>query len=289
MRARSVVALAVLAALLASEGCASAARVASSDSFAFPIDSVRTESLAPGIVHRSIRMATGPWAIEVLAVTLDRCTTALAVKGVASSEGRERTSVLLTRLADSASVLGGVNADFFSFTPPGVPTGVLVARGRMLSPPSSRPVFAVDSLGVPHILVLQRTADTLVPFHPIEAVGGRPVIVRDGQVSTEATDANAFATTRHPRTAVGITTDGHLLLVVVDGRQPSFSVGMSLAELADLMRGLGAHEALNLDGGGSTTMVARDPASGELRIVNRPSDKAGERPVGDALAVVRRC
>lgn len=276
----------VLVALLA-VGCA--AGVTAPSGLPFPVEQNRIQLLAPLVTHRAIRAAAGPWAIEVLDVTLDRCTTVLAVKGVASAEGRALTSVMLSRLADTVTVFGGVNADFFSFTPPGVPTGVLVARGTMLSPPSRRPVFAIDSAGAPRILVLRLGEQGLEPFHPLEAVGGQPVIVRRGEVTTEAVDTNAFATTRHPRTAVGITRDGRLLLVVVDGRQVPYSAGMSLAELAELMRALGAVDALNLDGGGSTTMVARDPAIGKLGIVNRPSDKEGERPVGNALAVVRHC
>jgi exopolysaccharide biosynthesis protein len=62
---------------------------------------------------------------------------------------------------------------------------------------------------------------------------------------------------------------------------------MTLVELAELMRQLGATEALNLDGGGSTTMVAR--RAGRIEVVNRPSDATGERPVANVLAVVRRC
>ena len=80
-----------------------------------------------------------------------------------------------------------------------------------------------------------------------------------------------------------------MLLVAVDGRQAGYSAGMSLRELATLMRALGARDAINLDGGGSTTLVVADPrASGALHIANHPSDAAGERAVGDALAVVRR-
>ena len=71
-----------------------------------------------------------------------------------------------------------------------------------------------------------------------------------------------------------------LLLVAVDGRQAS-SVGMSLAELARTMIGLGAWDALNLDGGGSTTLVVGDS------VVNTPSDPTGERAVGDVLLVRR--
>ena len=101
----------------------------------------------------------------------------------------------------------------------------------------------------------------------------------------------AFAAARHPRTAVGIGRNGQrLLLVVVDGRQKPYSDGMTLPELAEVMRGLGARDAINLDGGGSTTMVYAEPGTANpLRIANRPSDPAGERPVGDALAIVRGC
>ena len=68
--------------------------------------------------------------------------------------------------------------------------------------------------------------------------------------------------------------------MTVDGRQQS-SIGMSLVEFGDLMIGLGCYQALNLDGGGSTTMVV------ENKIVNSPSDSTGERPVANALLVVK--
>jgi exopolysaccharide biosynthesis protein len=79
---------------------------------------------------------------------------------------------------------------------------------------------------------------------------------------------------------VGWRADGTLLLVAVDGRQPGYSVGMSLPEMRALFRELGAVEALNLDGGGSTALVVRG------RAVNRPSDAGGERPVANALVLL---
>lgn len=86
-----------------------------------------------------------------------------------------------------------------------------------------------------------------------------------------------FGLFRHPRTIAGITGDGTLVLVAIDGRRIDYSAGASFAEEAGVMRALGAVEAVNLDGGGSTTFVI----DGEL--VNRPSDATGERPIGDAL------
>ncbi len=68
-----------------------------------------------------------------------------------------------------------------------------------------------------------------------------------------------------------------------------FERRMSLAELADLMLDLGAHDAINLDGGGSTAMVVRDGPEGRLALANHPSDAGGERAVANALALVRSC
>lgn len=136
-----------------------------------------------------------------------------------------------------------------------------------------------------------RVTTALVPA-PTEAVGGRPVLLRDSAIvsAVDTEGGPGFATGRHPRTAVGIARDGRrLLLVVVDGRQKPYSDGMTLRELAHLMLALGARDAINLDGGGSTTMVLADSTSRSLRVVNRPSDVTGERPVGNALAIVRGC
>ena len=130
----------------------------------------------------------------------------------------------------------------------------------------------------------------LDPFMPREAVGGRPALVRDSLVLPEVDSVGGpgFATSRHPRTAVGIASDGRrLIFVVVDGRQKPYSDGMTLRELANLMLALGARDAINLDGGGSSTLVVA--TAGGLRVANRPSDAAGERAVGNALGVVRGC
>ncbi|MEP7274195.1 MAG: phosphodiester glycosidase family protein, partial [Acidobacteriota bacterium] len=116
-------------------------------------------------------------------------------------------------------------------------------------------------------------------------IGGGPQLISNGAAVAE-TEFGAFSASligsRHPRTAVGMRKDGHLLFVTVDGRQPSMSVGMTIRELSALMLELQCAEAINLDGGGSTTMVIRD------KVVNRPSDPTGERPVSDALLLLQR-
>jgi exopolysaccharide biosynthesis protein len=90
---------------------------------------------------------------------------------------------------------------------------------------------------------------------------------------------------RHPRTAAGVSRDGRtLLLAVADGRQPGWSVGLTLPELARLMIEAGAWNAVNLDGGGSSAMWYREPGSGAGRVLNRPSD-GRVRPVASHLGV----
>jgi len=120
---------------------------------------------------------------------------------------------------------------------------------------------------------------------PMMIIGGWPRILRDGEnVAGESATIEGTlsrnAEARHPRTAVGFSRDSStLFLLTVDGRSEN-SGGMTLIELANVMRELGAWHAMNFDGGGSTTMVI------EGKVVNHPSDKDGERAVGNALLVV---
>jgi hypothetical protein len=118
-------------------------------------------------------------------------------------------------------------------------------------------------------------------------VGGWPRILRDGQIIADDSrilegTISRNAEMRHGRTSVGFTRDSStLILLAVDGRSTQ-SVGMTLTELATTMKALGAWQAMNFDGGGSTTMVV------EGKVVNVPSDSTGERAVGNALLVVRK-
>jgi exopolysaccharide biosynthesis protein len=115
----------------------------------------------------------------------------------------------------------------------------------------------------------------------LHALSGGPRLVKDGKVCVTAAEEkfrNDVAVGRAPRTAIGITGNRELLLLAVDGRRPSHSIGLTLPELAQWMIDLGATEAMNLDGGGSTTLVI----NGKVEI---PSTGT-ERRVSNALAVV---
>lgn len=108
---------------------------------------------------------------------------------------------------------------------------------------------------------------------PKLAIAGFGGILRDSKILVGPSEV------RHPRTAIGYNADRtQLTLVVVDGRQPKVSEGVSEEELAQLMLEFGCADAINLDGGGSSIMLAKQK-NGQLRIINRPSDLTGARPV----------
>ena len=153
--------------------------------------------------------------------------------------------------------------------------GWVLTEGMERSPPRSGYwSFWIDRDGTAHLGNIAEPAP-----NARWAVAGFGGLLQDGKVLPGPSEA------RHPRTALGLDRDARtLILVAVDGRQPGYSEGLSTRELAELMLELGCADALNLDGGGSTAMVLRDP-NGELRIMNRPSGRAGPRPVPVFLGV----
>jgi exopolysaccharide biosynthesis protein len=202
---------------------------------------------------------------------------------------------------------GGVEAIIRSGTvarvrPPGtgpVPRDGLLLTGtgdaarflRDAALPRSRVRIALTLTAAGRRLALEPSGGPATAATPGVVLGVGPRLLRAGRVSIPAAAEGldppqapsffgTFVAGRQPRTLAGVRPDGTLLLVTVDGRRPGWSAGMTLPEAARLMRSLGASDALNLDGGGSTTMTVR----GE--VVNRPSDRAGERPVGDGLFVM---
>jgi exopolysaccharide biosynthesis protein len=117
-----------------------------------------------------------------------------------------------------------------------------------------------------------------------DIVGGVPQLIKDGKIDItweKEGSSKAFVETRHPRTAVAKLKGGKFLMITVDGRS-EISGGIGLQDLAEYLLSLGAADAMNLDGGGSTTMFL------DGKVVNKPSDKEGERKVSDALLVTPR-
>ena len=254
-------------------------------------DTVRTVQIARGVVYRYLWSSEGPWAVHLVESTLGkRCDLVLDVLRAepreAGDNGRELVTSMVRR--GGPTVLVAVNADFF--TSEGATVGAEVVDG-VVTAARARPALAWKRGEAPWIGVPTVRSGWINFGWPIprdggdgqtEAVGGFPELLHEGDRvgDLEVSERVGFAASRQPRTAVGYDPEqGLFWLIVVDGRQLPHSSGMTLPELTSLFEALGATEALNLDGGGSSVMVLRgEPA-------NRPSDEGGERAVVNALAI----
>ena len=194
-----------------------------------------------------------------------------AVEAVFTAAGNRQDTALYVRRGVAAKAGGSaIPAD----------GAVLTAYG-----PRSKDIIAIGD-GETLKVVLRVATAVARPVRFAQLVGGWPQIIRDGvNIAGNAAAAegalSSNAEVRHPRSAIGFSKDSAtLFLVVVDGRSRQ-SVGMTLLELADYMRSLGAYHALNFDGGGSSTMIVLG------KIVNAPSDATLEREIGNAVLITR--
>ena len=182
------------------------------------------------------------------------------------------------------NVVCGVNADFFQMRSSNCILGVMHKDGKCLKDTfeggEPNNAFAIMKDGTARILSYEEYESQKDNIQ--EAVGGRVKLVSDGKKM----DFTGKAV--HPRTAVGISADRKkVYLLVVDGRRPGYSVGVNYDKLATILIALGADEAINLDGGGSSTFLIKNPGADKgFETRNRPTDKTGDRIVPNGLAVV---
>ena len=184
-------------------------------------------------------------------------------------------------ISDYYKVVAGVNASFYNMTT-GQPSGVTYLDGVQIGESSSyNQFFAILKDGtaiVDYTKNLANYADNIW-----QACAGSQMLVWEGKDVT-ANASGSYNTDRHSRTCVGVTADGKVVVMSLDGRQEPFSCGGSMHELAQIMLEQGCVAAINLDGGGSTTFVARQAGEDEVQIVNRPSD-GSERSISSGLLI----
>jgi hypothetical protein len=175
-------------------------------------------------------------------------------------------------------VVGGVNAGGKTPIPR---TGYVVSYGGTTIPPGLSKLTRGTRVALRTTYVpVEGSADDWTSASHI--VGGAGLLLRNGERIDDWSIEQfnpGFAEMRHPRTMIGTTADGTIWMAVVDGRQPQLSSGMTLEELRRLAMRLALTNALNLDGGGSTTIWVQG------QVVNSPSDVTGPRKVSDALLV----
>lgn len=188
---------------------------------------------------------------------------------------------LSAAISNGKNAIVGVNADFFDMGGTNVMRGLCIKDGVLISGTGDRPWFGITADGE----AVMGTSDEYIPYKDklVTAVGGSQVILKNGATDKVAVGTE-FSDTRHPRTAAGVTDDGSIVLIVVDGRQPAISNGASLSDLAFIMAQLGCADAINLDGGGSSTFIVKNE-KGELITENSPSGGA-LRAVANGLMVV---
>jgi iron(II)-dependent oxidoreductase len=183
----------------------------------------------------------------------------------------------------------GINGDFAARAPgpryeyqPRSVLGLAVSNGVQYSTDDGRPALTLPGDPRSGTAYIGRAP---FPADVYNAIGGNKMLVEDGQPVDPATwDPIGGALDQNPRTSVGLSADERkLIIIVIDGRQGGFSEGVTLPEMAEYLIEFGAHTGLNLDGGGSSTMVF----AYELgpTIINLPSDAGGERIVSNHLGI----
>ena len=164
--------------------------------------------------------------------------------------------MLEAAVKNGVPAVAAVNADFFDIWGDFHPSGLCVKNGRVVAnADSERPFIGMKKNGAPVISSLKEDPALLAELD--QAAAGLQMIVKDGRLSDWA-PLEPFGYVRHPRTAAGVTRDGKVILMEVDGRIPAYSNGATLVDLGKWMLSRGADRAINLDGGGSSIVYIRE-------------------------------
>lgn len=211
--------------------------------------------------------------MEVFAAEVDLCGRGVSLRATDSDEIQQTVS----SFGNNRGAHVAINGDFFSYDTY-YPSGIGLGAGNLWNNDPSNEGFYVFGGETAWFSAPSETWSVLEAGME-DAVGGRPQLLADGELTYDYSDPSHCAEL-HPRTAMGMSRDGQTVwLVVVDGRSTA-SEGMTCEQLAELMQELGAWTALNLDGGGSSTLWFDS-----LGVVNEPSD-GSERVVSNHLAVI---
>ncbi|MVX36066.1 phosphodiester glycosidase family protein [Myroides sp. LoEW2-1] len=191
----------------------------------------------------------------------------------------QATALLNTKF----DVIGGVNGDFYDMTT-GVPRGVFVFNGMVLKDTyidRNEGFLAVDKNNKVYLQDIKLFKENKDNYQHV--VSGGVWLVKDAELVKQSDE------TVHPRTAIGTTKDNHLLLMVVDGRNYTWSNGMDYTDLGVFMKAIGAEQALNFDGGGSSTFfINPNGNANEFLIRNLPADNGGkERAVANGVIITK--
>lgn len=264
--------------------------IAGSDGYVGQYFSDSTYTLAPGVqaLEMKILSATG-LAVKMFVLEVDLKEAHLTMKASSpNEEGKLKTKQQMTLQAlaydkPGSRVLATVNGDFFAKD--GTPQGIYYRNGTCLKGTMTDNVCTFFAITKNKKAIIGSYDEYDSYKEDIqEAVGGRVRLMTNGNVLPQT------VTALEPRTAIGVTDDNVVYILVADGRNFWYSNGMRYAEMGAVMKALGAKNAINLDGGGSSTFIIRKIAGfedGRFAIRNWPYDNGGvEREVANGLLVV---
>lgn len=200
----------------------------------------------------------------------------------AMTETTKQAQSMQTRRA--TNVVGAINAGGYDMSN-GRPSGAFIMSGTQINAPTGT-TFWIDKDGNAHITSAQECNAAFAAGNVVEAVASFGDIFENGHARSGLDDI-----TRASRTAIGIKADGTVVMLMVDGRQAPYSVGMTMAEVGAAMEELGCVQAVNLDGGGSSTFATQregepeNSTSAGLTLRCRPSD-GYERKVSNTVMVL---
>lgn len=240
-------------------------------------------------VDQTTATIDGPHASVIYAVRIDLKAPGIHFLASPHSGSKETISETTRQFATEHHLQVAINAGFFTPCCNVDPReedilGLTVAEGKVIAPPSSDGTYN-------EALMITRDNDATIGVvspgadlsRVYTAVTGSAMIVKNG-VNNGSENTLNKAPYGNPRTVVGLSRDRrYLYWVVIDGRKPGYSFGTTNTESADILLALGAYTGLNLDGGGSTTLV-RQNAQGKVVTVNRPSSGT-DRLVASSLGV----
>ena len=256
-----------------------------------PLPIEQQRQLYPGITYfRSVRLKPRPVIIHAIRVDLTTPGLKFLVTPGDTSAEQPLAARTVSSFLEKYHLQVAVNGDYFtpwrsdslfSYYPhtgdPVTPLGFAASQGKDYAK------------GVEDEVTLYISKDNQVSFNEpkdgvYNAISGDRIILSRGDTATDLPENDS----PQPRTAIGIDRNGEtLLIVVVDGRQPFYSEGVTLAELASILAGYGMHTALNLDGGGSSTLVVAG-WFGKANVLNSPIDRnipGLQRPVANHLGI----
>ncbi len=263
------------------------------------VSSSKTISIADGVSETDLSVTlTNGFKENIFIVTADLRRPDICARVAVSSNmssiptggwPRQTLSRMAGYIEDSQnSVLAMINADFWN-TSTFIPRGPVHCDGFVMNskfdPMSNKQGITFVSCSSEDEMNIDFSASyTTASYDLPNVTGSGSMLVLDGEI---ADNSWASADDRHPRTAIGYSADGFVFFFCVDGRDAGVSEGMHYDEMGSILKAIGCVRAVNLDGGGSTQMLARNPSSSALEIRNKPSD-GSERAVVNAWAIMKK-